>query len=963
MAERASAPERRAGEARPSRAEAVARPGAIGAAPSLGWALADPSRAGAAELLWLQRVVGNRVVQRMCTGCAAGEDKQRGRAPESGAGTLRAKPSAGATRAAPPDLGGIPVGAPDDALEREADQAAERVLATPVRAGAEAPPPPAAGPLAAAAEGVQRACARCEEDEEQPQQKVQASSAARAPGSSLAARAPGSVIPGGGGAPLPAAERAFFEPRFGHDFSRVRVHTGPTAAASARSLGAAAYTLGDDVVFGAGQYAPANAAGRRLLAHELAHVVQQSGGAAAAGQPQLSPAAAAIQRLCTPAPCPLISVPVTGLYPVWREAELCITQTYRAAHPGNTVSAGREWVGLLGRDPAERQALKCLQGGATPNFTGPSGMYAGQPDLWDFTDRSMFEITTPSGVAERVTRLGLELGLANAITSTMDCGGTSYFGGAWAPPASCYFMGGNQYMSVVNSGGLLVYQVVADETKEAELAALLALLAVAAKSSVKTGAATVGKKLIPAYAVASLVATVALLASGKAEAKIGPGAEEPIVQLFKAMADKGTPLPPEIQKMIEDDPALRDKIDEAMTKGDSAAVNEELNAKIIQIINDNKDQLSKADLEALLTMTGAAGASLPQSDVTLETLRKAIDRKAAGGGASGTTGAAGGAPAPTGTTGTAPTGTTGTTGTAPTGTTGTAPTGTTGTASTGTAPTGTTPTRAAIDARFPSLGEASRKRLAEASTPVRALFEAMVGPGGKGPVITDADVARFFAIVPADIKAKEAQDIVDHFTPVGKETVDEVFAQLQAAVKGARPGTAIGTTPTPDAGTVTTPDAGTVTTPDAGAVKKPSAGSDPSKATGPGQVAAAPPQSAADAKRQAAAADPATNLKLKEIARNVDASDIKPGGFSIRWIPDNVQGNHIAGILIGLTPQGAKYAMYVEFDNLKSDGKTMDIRYTVTSAGVLEDGGIVIQAGAINGQSDTITLDPGSVAP
>jgi hypothetical protein len=65
--------------------------------------------------------------------------------------------------------------------------------------------------------------------------------------------------------------------RFGHDFSNVRVHTGERAAASAHSLGALAYTHGNDIAFAAGRYAPASAGGRRLLAHELAHVVQQHG--------------------------------------------------------------------------------------------------------------------------------------------------------------------------------------------------------------------------------------------------------------------------------------------------------------------------------------------------------------------------------------------------------------------------------------------------------------------------------------------------------------------------------------------------------------------------------------------------------------------------------------------------------------------------------------------------------------
>jgi len=77
------------------------------------------------------------------------------------------------------------------------------------------------------------------------------------------------------GSPLDAATRAFFEPGFGHDFSRVRVHTDSKAAESARAVNAVAYTVGRDVVFGAGQYQPHAAGGRRLLGHELTHVVQQ----------------------------------------------------------------------------------------------------------------------------------------------------------------------------------------------------------------------------------------------------------------------------------------------------------------------------------------------------------------------------------------------------------------------------------------------------------------------------------------------------------------------------------------------------------------------------------------------------------------------------------------------------------------------------------------------------------------
>ncbi|HWK89970.1 MAG TPA: DUF4157 domain-containing protein [Longimicrobium sp.] len=84
----------------------------------------------------------------------------------------------------------------------------------------------------------------------------------------------------GTGRPLDAAARADLEPRFGHSFADVRVHAEGRAAESARAVGAHAYTVGRSIVFGAGRYAPGTPAGRALLAHELAHTLQQQRGAA-----------------------------------------------------------------------------------------------------------------------------------------------------------------------------------------------------------------------------------------------------------------------------------------------------------------------------------------------------------------------------------------------------------------------------------------------------------------------------------------------------------------------------------------------------------------------------------------------------------------------------------------------------------------------------------------------------------
>ncbi len=116
---------------------------------------------------------------------------------------------------------------------------------------------------------------------------------ARAPNRGRMADTPAVVsnaIRSGGGQAVERSARAAMESRFRHDFGAVRVHTDARAAAAARALGARAFTVGRDVVFGAGQYAPQGTPGKKLLAHELAHVVQQSSTSTPAIQLQKAPA-------------------------------------------------------------------------------------------------------------------------------------------------------------------------------------------------------------------------------------------------------------------------------------------------------------------------------------------------------------------------------------------------------------------------------------------------------------------------------------------------------------------------------------------------------------------------------------------------------------------------------------------------------------------------------------------------
>ncbi len=90
------------------------------------------------------------------------------------------------------------------------------------------------------------------------------------------------------GRPLSENSRKFFEPKFGRDFSDVKLHTDPSAAKSAQAINALAYTSGNNIVFNTAQYSPDSEKGKKLLAHELTHVVQQNSGATPAVQRMLA---------------------------------------------------------------------------------------------------------------------------------------------------------------------------------------------------------------------------------------------------------------------------------------------------------------------------------------------------------------------------------------------------------------------------------------------------------------------------------------------------------------------------------------------------------------------------------------------------------------------------------------------------------------------------------------------------
>ncbi|MCP4157312.1 MAG: DUF4157 domain-containing protein [bacterium] len=181
----------------------------------------------------------------------------------------------------------LTIGQPDDKYEQEADRVADQVMRMPEprvqRAGCDGPTcmenQEESIQTKSISDGItpldyvqRQEEGNVEEEEEEPVQAKPLTN--KAPPAAVGLKSRISDIKGGG-QPLAQRERNYFEPRFNRDFSGVRIHTGDRAAEASKSLSAQAFTLGGNIVFGAGQYNPTTITGRKLLAHELTHVIQQ----------------------------------------------------------------------------------------------------------------------------------------------------------------------------------------------------------------------------------------------------------------------------------------------------------------------------------------------------------------------------------------------------------------------------------------------------------------------------------------------------------------------------------------------------------------------------------------------------------------------------------------------------------------------------------------------------------------
>jgi hypothetical protein len=180
----------------------------------------------------------------------------------------------------------LTIGEPNDKYEQEADRVADAVLRMPETTTTEGVRSPASIPV------VQRMCPECEEELHRSPVGIQRMSADREEEDNSVQRQSSSdtntTMPtgtesyiqslGGGGVPLSQSEAQYFEPRFGQSFSNIRIHNGEAANQAAKSIDARAFTLGNNIAFARGEHDSSSVSGRKLMAHELTHTLQQSAG-------------------------------------------------------------------------------------------------------------------------------------------------------------------------------------------------------------------------------------------------------------------------------------------------------------------------------------------------------------------------------------------------------------------------------------------------------------------------------------------------------------------------------------------------------------------------------------------------------------------------------------------------------------------------------------------------------------
>jgi hypothetical protein len=673
---------------------------------------APDSRGSTGPLLALQRTHGNRSVLQLLR-----------------SGVLQPK---------------LTVSQPGDHYEQEADRVADQI----VQMGEPGPAPPA---------GVAKQTSRTIQTESASPDRSDIASEVESSIESL----------DGHGEPLSDHARAFFEPRFGCDFSGVRIHTDAKADEAARSVNARAFTVGHNVVFRRGDFAPDSSDGRWLLAHELTHVVQQNAASTDSGRGLSTKPAQVqrrvgsenvLQRVCAPAMAPAVAVDVGGGGFNWEAAENCLIAQYPRA---GLVGSNKDWKFLNApRTTPEGMDLNCFKS----HLVAKSGMFLAQPDIIDFTRAEIYDVTTVGQAYNHHVRLWADVGEATALANIPDCSGSmrTWQTGTWQP-APYYMVGPDMFMRTWNDNGLLLYQMLRDLTKEVITALILATIYQAFKNQIGKGLATALAKKAPPVAAAYAALTVFVLLTTDAELAFGAEGEDPVSALIDSMEKSAGPIPDEIKQALKSDPQLKARLDAAMKmKGSPSEKQKRISSEMMKLIAENKDKFSREDLEALVqTMEATTSDKGPDRAPTLEALKSELERIKKGEkpdpGASEQAGE---------------------------GTQGADTPKTEGGKGEGGA--GKEGEKAAVASdlakKYPGLKTATIDKMAASPDLVRQLWERMVSTTEKGPAVTDENVEKFLTIVPAGLTQKQFDALVAKLQPVKDQTAEQVLDGLAKAV-------------------------------------------------------------------------------------------------------------------------------------------------------------------------------------
>jgi hypothetical protein len=387
----------------------------------------------------------------------------------------------------------LTISQPDDPYEQEADRVAERIMRMPE---------PAVQGKGGFPAGNNNGCKDGQEKKQEAlvQRKVSAHSPTAAdvpPIVHEVLRSPGE--------PLDTGTRTSLEPKFGFDFGSVRVHSDARAAESARAISALAYTVGNRLVFGAGQYSPSTPAGQWVLAHELTHAVQQdfktdttrlrlgdlhdpfeqsasrnatfiTSGMAGKTDARPGTVQAGLVQRHPDVPCPPPAPPKLKWVKldarpktVYGPANDIIEQRYRYEKKGHSILTGSQFA--VG-GPASNALRILLPKGAQDRNTGNEFLneYSGisrqlAPDIIDFTEHVIYEIKTDDYAIAGMAQLAGYYKLADALQ--IKYGGKHWNRdlAAWYPPHAMSFPGSTRRIVCTSrtdhsrSGGLILYSV------------------------------------------------------------------------------------------------------------------------------------------------------------------------------------------------------------------------------------------------------------------------------------------------------------------------------------------------------------------------------------------------------------------------------------------------------------------------------------------------------------------------